>query len=113
MHFFEKANGTTTINLRTANRKNHECNVRLDLSNMNGHKMNMFGLSNQALIITYDVGTEELQLTSTNGGPLSFYQKHTGRAWQLKKEEMSSLGNGDEIRFAGNSDKGPPAYSAI
>ena len=30
MHFFEKANGTTAINLRTANRKNHECDVRLD-----------------------------------------------------------------------------------
>ena len=30
-----------------------------------------------------------------------------------KKEDMISLGDGDEIRFAGNSDKGPPAYSAI
>ena len=30
MYFFEKADGTTAINLGTANRKNHECDVRLD-----------------------------------------------------------------------------------
>ena len=81
LHFFETADGTSTITLGTANRENHECDVRLDELSAKGHKMNKFGLSNRGFLITYDEGTEELQLTGTNGGPLSFYQKHTGRAW--------------------------------
>ena len=74
--------------------------------------MNRFGLSNEAMLITYDGGTDALQLTSTNSGKLVFYQGHTGNTWQINPDQTIDLGDGDEVRFADNK-HGSPAYPAI
>ena len=111
VHFFEDPEGTSTIKIGGAFRDN-SCNVCLSALNAKGYAMNMFGLSNEAMLITYDGGTDKLQLTSTNSGKLVFYQGHTGNSWQINPGKTIDLGDGDELRFADNKN-GSPAYPAI
>ena len=92
--------------------KNNSCDFCLNALNAKGHAMNWFGLSNEAMLITYDGGTDALQLTSTNSGKLVFYQGHSGNSWQINADQTIDLGDGDEIRFADNK-HGSPAYTAI
>ena len=112
VHFVEKSEGKSIIKMGSAYRKN-SCDVRLNALNAEGHAMNCFGLSNEAMVITYaDGDTEVLQLTSTNSGKLVFYQGHTGNSWQIDPGQTIDLGDGDEVRFADNK-HGSPAYSVI
>ena len=111
VHFFEDPKGTSTIKMGSAYR-NNSCDVCLNALNAKGHAMNWFGLSNEAMSITYDGDTEVLQLTSTNSGKLVFYQSHTGNSWQINPGQTIDLGDGDEVRFADNK-YGSPAYSVI
>ena len=113
IYFFEEDDGATTIRLGAAYKQN-SCDVALKAANVEGHAMNMFGLSNEAMVITYNRGTKALWFESINSRPLAFYQHHTGRSWQVTMGEMFNLGDGDEFRFAdSNCDRGSPAYSVI
>ena len=96
LYFFEEDEGMTSIRLGAAYRDN-SCNIVLRAVNTEGHTMNMFGLSNKALVITYDPGTNELQLESINSRKLAFYQHDTGRLWQVANGNRINLGNGDKI----------------
>ena len=78
IYFFKEDEGATTISLGAAYKQN-SCDVALNAVNAKGHAMNMFGLSNEAMVITCNRGTNALWIKSINSRYLAFFHHHTGK----------------------------------